>query len=490
MTDVSAVKWGGLQQFFQGFWIAAANHLSAQKDELFIFCEILHHWRRNMGKAIQIDSAKKPIFFDKVKKSLPQDGNLNLCLTCGACAAGCPATGLHDMDPRKFLRMAAMGLDEMITGHDWVWLCSMCMRCTYVCPMEINIAGLIMEARKLWPRETRPTGILRSCDMALKNASTSAMGTPPNEFEFVVEDVLQEVQETQPGWENLQAPIDKKGAHFFLSQNSREPVTLPDEMVPLWKILHLAGADWTYGSTAWAGENYCMFLADDAAWEHVTTATVRKAAELECAVYLNTECGHSTYSVNQGIRRFNIDTTLGVKIVVQYYAKWIREGRLKPSSDWNKDLKIRCTVQDPCNQVRKEYGDEYADELRYVVKACIGEENFIEMHPNKSNNFCCGGGGGYLQSGYNEERHEYGKIKYDQIMTTGAKYCITPCHNCHAQIHDLSHHFDGGFYVSNLWTFLALALGILGPNERVDLCDELQEVWLPGEPGTPIPFAA
>ena len=95
-------------------------------------------------------------------------------------------------------------------------------------------------------------------------------GRAPEDFQFVVEDVLEEVRETQPGWEELQAPIDKKGAHFFLNQNSREPVTEPDELIPLWKILHLVGADWTYGSAGWAAENYCMFLADDEAWEHIT----------------------------------------------------------------------------------------------------------------------------------------------------------------------------------------------------------------------------
>ncbi len=444
-----------------------------------------------MGKVLHINKAKKSAFLDKVKQALLKGGNLNLCLTCGACVSGCPATGLEDMDPRKFLRMAAMGMDDELFSHKWVWLCSMCMRCSYVCPMKVNIAGLVMEGRRLlWPRRDRPDGILRSCDMALKNPSTSATGTPPDDFRFVVEDVLEEVRQTQPGWENLQAPIDKQGATFFLSQNSREPVSLPDEMVPLWKILHLAGADWTYGSTAWAGENYCMFLADDPGWQQITTATVKKADELGCKVYLNTECGHSTFSVNQGIRRFKIETDLSVKIVVHYYAKWIREGRLRPSSDWNKKLKIRFTVQDPCNQVRKEYGDAYADDLRFVVKTCVGEENFIDMTPNKSNNFCCGGGGGYLQSGFNEERHIYGKIKFNQIMATGARYCITPCHNCHAQIHDLSHHFNGGFHVSNLWTFLALSLGVLGENEREDLCDLLRDVWLPGKPETPNPLAS
>jgi hypothetical protein len=50
---------------------------------------------------------------------------------------------------------------------------------------------------------------------------------------FVVEDVLEEYQEAQPEFAEMQAPIDKEGAEFFLNQNSREPVTEPDELVPL-----------------------------------------------------------------------------------------------------------------------------------------------------------------------------------------------------------------------------------------------------------------
>ncbi len=166
-----------------------------------------------MGKGLRINAAKRETFLDKVRQELPEGGNVNLCLTCGACGSGYPATRLLDMDPCKFLRMAAMGMDDTFTVHKWVWLCSMCMRCSYVCPMEINIAGLIMEGRRLlWPREDRPTG------------------TPPDDFRFVVEDALEEVRQTQPGWENLQAPIDKQGATFFLSQNSREPASLPKEL--------------------------------------------------------------------------------------------------------------------------------------------------------------------------------------------------------------------------------------------------------------------
>lgn len=232
---------------------------------------------------------RKARFLNKVKDLLPEGGNLNACLTCGMCASGCPATGLANMDPRKFLRMAALGMDEEIAASDWPWMCTMCMRCIYVCPMKIDIPQLIFNARALRPREERPKGILGSCDAALLNESTSAMGASPEDFEFVVEDVLEEYREAQPEFADMEAPIDKEGAEFFLNQNSREPVTEPDEMVPLWKILHLVGANWTYGSQGWAGENYCMFLADDDAWKHVTKTSADQATKLKTKTYLNTE---------------------------------------------------------------------------------------------------------------------------------------------------------------------------------------------------------
>ena len=238
---------------------------------------------------IRIDGKKKSIFMDKVKELLPEGGNLNLCLTCGACASGCPATGLDGMDPRKFLRMAALGLDDELLKSEWVWMCSMCQRCIYVCPMKIDIPQLVYNVRAAWPREERPKGIVGSCDMALRNDSCSAMGATPEDFQFVVEDVLEEYQESQPEFKEMQAPIDKEGAEFFLNQNSREPVTEPDELLPLWKILHLVGADWTYGSKGWGGENYCMFLAENESWEHITRTSAEQADKLGCTTFLNTE---------------------------------------------------------------------------------------------------------------------------------------------------------------------------------------------------------
>ena len=128
--------------------------------------------------------------------------------------------------------------------------------------------------------------------------------------------------------------------------------------------------------------------------------------------------------------------------------------------------------------MRKSFGDPVADDLRYVVKKVVGEENFIDMTPNKSNNYCCGGGGGFLQSGFPEARREYGRLKVEQITSTGAQYAITPCHNCHAQIHDLKEHYNGTWHTVHLWTLICLSMGMLGENERVYLGPDLAGVGL------------
>lgn len=239
--------------------------------------------------AIKLGGKRKSMFMDKVKELLPEGGNLNSCLTCGACSSGCPASGLAAMDPRKFLRMAALGMDDQILETNWAWMCTMCQRCIHVCPMKIDIPQLVFNVRSQRNRELKPKGIVASCDHALNTETLSAMGTSVDDFKFVVEDVLEEYREAQPEFSDMDAPIDKEDAEFFINQNSREPVTEPDEMVPLWKILHLAGVNWTYGSKAWAGENYCLFLAENESWKELVQKKTDQVHKLRSKTYLNTE---------------------------------------------------------------------------------------------------------------------------------------------------------------------------------------------------------
>ena len=178
------------------------------------------------------------------------------------------------------------------------------------------------------------------------------------------------------------------------------------------------------------------------------------------------------------MKKYNIKHNFEFTSIITLYAQWIREGKLKVNSDWNKEMGVKFTCHDPCNIVRKTWGDAMADDMRFVIKTIVGEENFIDMVPCKSNNYCCGGGGGALQAGYPEQRRAYGKVKFDQIEATGAAYVLAPCHNCHAQIEDICEHYGGNYTVSHIWTIMCLAMGILGENERTYLGPDLQNFGL------------
>jgi len=226
-------------------------------------------------------------FKDMVLDRVP-DANLDLCLTCGACTGGCPASSLMDLDPRKLLRMVLLGLDDEVLKTPWAWVCTMCARCLHVCPMKINIPKLVYNLRASWPRQERPKGIRGSCDMHVK--AGNAMGVPTDDFVWTVEDVAQEIRETQSAFKDLSVTVDRVGAQMALNQNSREPVTEPEELAPLWKILHTVGADWTYPSVMWAGENYCMFLGDDESWRYILERFVDHVDNtLGCPTVVNTE---------------------------------------------------------------------------------------------------------------------------------------------------------------------------------------------------------
>jgi len=423
--------------------------------------------------------AGTPLLRDYFRKIAPDSGQPDICLQCGACASGCPASGVFGMDPRKFVRMVSMGLDDELLNNQWVWVCTLCNRCVPVCPMNINISRLVFVVRTHWDTHVKPAPLMDLCQDCLETDTGSSLGIMDGaDWRFIMEETADDTRNTQEGFESLAVPVGKKGAELFLTQSAHIPLTDPQEIPPLWKILHLAGAHWTYGSSAsaWASDNACMYLGDINAWEKVVRMRARAVEELGCQVVLNTECGHDDWAMRRGLEQFNIAHTFKVKSIVEYYAKWIRQGRLRVNSDWNRILKVRFTVQDPC-QLTRDRAD-IAQALRFVVKQAVGEENFVDMSPGGAQNYCCGGGGGVLDSGFIEERRHYGKIKLEQIINTGATYCITPCNSCFRQIHDLSHHHGAGFYTVHLWTILCLALGILGAGERKYLGPDLATVGL------------
>lgn len=143
---------------------------------------------------------------------------------------------------------------------------------------------------------------------------------------------------------------------------------------------------------------------------------------------------------------------------------YIEEGRIKLDKSIHHHL---TTYHDPCNYGRKSertFGHGYYEEPRWVTQQCC--ENFVEMYPNRANNFCCGAGGGAWAAPYAEERIFYGRVKAKQIKDTGAKLLIAPCHNCRDQImKSLRKEYDFmDVEVKYLWELVADSL-VVEPRE-------------------------
>ena len=111
----------------------------------------------------------------------------DVCLTCGACASGCPITGIDGFDPRKAVRMAVLGLEQELIDSRFPWICTACGRCEYVCPMGVNLLKLFRKARSLRERDKVPGPIHKGVVMDLERGNN--LGIPTTDFLFLLADV-------------------------------------------------------------------------------------------------------------------------------------------------------------------------------------------------------------------------------------------------------------------------------------------------------------
>jgi Fe-S oxidoreductase len=123
---------------------------------------------------------------------------------------------------------------------------------------------------------------------------------------------------------------------------------------------------------------------------------------------------------------------------MQYAYKMLKEGKIPLSG---KKIEERVTYHDPCNIARS---GRITEEPREILNTIC--EDFVDMVPNRTENYCCGGGGGTVSI---DEIRAFrtgpmGKRKADQIRATGAKYLVSPCANCKKQLGEVCEDNDLG----------------------------------------------
>ena len=206
----------------------------------------------------------------------------NLCLTCGTCAGGCPVTGVDDMDPRKVVRMASLGLDQELIDSRFPWVCTVCGRCEAACPMGIEITALMRTIRGMRDRDQVPGPIHKGTMMSIERGNN--LGIPKDDFLFLLMDLGKEMQDE--GCPGFYVPVDKKGARIITTINSKEPFGEPDDMKFWWRIYYAAKESWTVSSENWEGVNWGLFGGDDVSMKEQVRRVYENAQKVEAEVLL------------------------------------------------------------------------------------------------------------------------------------------------------------------------------------------------------------
>ena len=207
--------------------------------------------------------------------------------------------------------------------------------------------------------------------------------------------------------------------------------------MPAAIIFNKAKINWTL--SMFEAANYGYFLGDSVKAKKIADRIVEEAKKLKVKEVIITECGHAYRVMNFFYEAWTRQKPpFKITALVDAIYGFIKEGKIQVK---NKAVKEIVTYHDPC-QVGRNGG--FFEEPRYVVSSIA--ENFVDLNPNRTKAWCCGGGGGVVASPELEEfRLKTGEIKADQIKKSGASIIVSPCENCRLQLDSLNTKYELGF---------------------------------------------
>lgn len=379
----------------------------------------------------------------KLLNQYPLGDNVCECLTCGACNSRCTwFDGEGGPLPRQIIRMAALGLDELLVESQMLWDCLVCNRCTEVCPMGITMDKVVRKARSLAIADGKmPEDIKKGIKNRLELGDVN--GLTKEEFvetvEWVSEEFVDEVDDP-----DAQIPHDIKGSKLLYLPNPRELGLNLLHLTAMAKLFYATKETWTLSSHHTDVTNWGYFVGKDDILKKMALMVVEPAEELGIETLVLSECGHGYH-----VLKFLLQDIIGRKpkfevvsmpeLVVRYAEKGVLKFDPKVHP-------YKIAYHDPCNVARKSGGYDAPRQLLAMV--CDG---VVELTPNREDGICCGGGGGLLQDSHSTpKRMITGKPKADQMKATGLPNLATACLSCHRQLSELSNHFKLGIKVDTV----------------------------------------
>jgi Fe-S oxidoreductase len=402
--------------------------------------------------------------------------HVNSCVHCGLCAESCiyymttrddrftPARKVDIVSSvyRRYHSFIGKNLPWLVnareldreTAEEMVDLlfgaCTMCGRCTMHCSVGVDIAYLVRTGRTMLSNMGMVPATLQSTvDAAVETGNN--MSIPTDEFvatlRWMEEELIDEVADPK-----ARIPVNEAGTKILYTLNPREPKFFPLSISAMAKIFYAAGENWTLSTQMYDVTNYAYFSGNPVEAGLIAERLLKETGELKAKTLILAECGHGSRAFRwEAPNYLQQHFPFEVKTSVELIAEYIRDGKIRLDKTKIKDA---VTLHDPCNLVRS---GGIIHEQRYILNQFIS--SFVEMTPNGTDNYCCGGGGGQLaMSEYNDRRMKIAEVKADQIRKTGAKIVVTPCHNCVDQLSQINVTFKLGVKIVTLAEIVADAL--------------------------------
>ena len=364
--------------------------------------------------------------------------HMESCVRCGLCAEAChfhvttgdaKYTPIHKLEPfrrayqreagpfaplvRRFGLVKELGIGELERWQELIYdSCTMCGRCTLVCPMGIDIAELVKEARHGMFKAGLVPERLALMDRAAQQWGSTA--TPGDDLP----DILQEAAQQH----GVAIPCNLTAAEMLVTAAPAELGEHTRALAAAAKVLNRAGIRWTMHSGGFDASNIGFNNGDLALQERLTRSIIDTALKIGAKTVLLPECGHAYGAARwEAARWYGRELPVRVIHMTEFLDEVLATGRIRVNR-----IGQSATFHDPCQIVRR--GGLEAAARR--VLAALGFE-LIELQDHGIAGYCCGGGGGVVSNQRAAPlRQKVFELKREQVEATGAERFITSCGQC------------------------------------------------------------
>ncbi|MDH5426362.1 MAG: (Fe-S)-binding protein [Gammaproteobacteria bacterium] len=365
---------------------------------------------------------------------------LSSCVQCGICAEACHFytstkdpryTPINKVEPLRKVWVqthtfwgklaTSLGLRKPMSEGDlanWEELaydgCTVCSRCSMVCPMGIDIAYMIRKVKEglaaagFVPKELQEAG-KRALEFG------SPMGLTAKSLHSAVTE-----QENEYGYK---IPVDVEGADYLCLLSSNEVVSYPEFIGSLAKIFSQAKVSWTLSSEYFEATNSGVQMGNSKIAAELSGRVLAVAEKLKVKSVISPECGHAYTTIRWDAPNFlQRKLPFSVVHVTELLDQLREQGRIKIKQRFSD----RVTYHDPCNISRR---GGVINQPRNLISMIAAD--FKEMDDHGNMNWCCGGGGGVSANERADGlRQKAFNIKARQIRKTHADNIITSCSVC------------------------------------------------------------